>query len=135
MGGLRTSLKLNWSLALALVFLAMVMRALVPAGFMVESSARSLTVLVCADSTGARSAIAVSIPQSGSKSPALAKAHETCAFSSLGFAALAAADPLQLALALAFILALGFAASIIFTPRRQLRMLPPPRGPPAGSFS
>lgn len=132
MGGLRTSLKRNHRLAILLVALALAMKALVPAGFMVEGSARSLTVLVCADSTGARSSVEISIPQSGTKSPALAKAHETCAFSTLGFAALAATDPLQLTLALAFIFALGFLPRVAIAPRKARRVLPPPCGPPTG---
>lgn len=132
MGGLRTSLRLKYRLALLLVALAVAMKALVPAGFMVEASAKSLTVLVCADSTGARSAIEITVPQSGSKAPAMAKAHESCAFTALGFAALSATDPLQLALALAFILALGFTAHGVIAPRKVHRMLPPPCGPPAG---
>lgn len=133
MGGLRTSLKFNHRLAILLVALALAMKALVPAGFMVERSARSLTVLVCADSTGARSSVEITIPQSGTKSPALAKGHETCAFSTLGFAALAATDPMQLALALACILALGLLPRVATAQRKARRVLPPPCGPPTGS--
>lgn len=135
MRSFRILLKRNWTFTLALVLFAVALKALVPAGFMIEGTGRSLTILVCADSTGAHSTIKVSVPQPASKSPALAKVHETCAFSSLGFAALAAADPLQLALALAFIVGLGSVASTTFTPRRQPRLLPPPCGPPAGSLS
>ncbi|MBB4613172.1 hypothetical protein [Novosphingobium taihuense] len=132
MGGLRTSLTLHYRLAILLVALALGMKALVPAGFMVEGSARSLTVLVCADSTGARSSVEITIPQSGTKVPALAKAHESCAFSTLGFAALAATDPVQLAIALVFILALGILARVTIAPRERRRLLPPPCGPPYG---
>jgi hypothetical protein len=115
MRGLRAILLHNRHLAVALVIIALAMKALVPPGYMVAGSSRSLTVLVCADSIGARSAVQVTIPQIGGKQAG-------------------GADPIQLALALAFTLALGFLA--IATPRviRSRRVLPPPCGPPSSTL-
>ncbi|MGV3513337.1 MAG: hypothetical protein ACO1OX_15150 [Novosphingobium sp.] len=119
----------NRRLAVLLVMAALAMKALVPAGYMVGGSSRALTILVCADSTGARSAVQVTIPQ-GAKDSA-AKDHKPCTFAGHGGAVLAGADPIQLALAIAFVLALGFLA--IAAPRLAPArcILPPPCGPPS----
>ncbi|MBB3862229.1 hypothetical protein GGQ88_003527 [Novosphingobium hassiacum] len=107
------------------------MKALVPAGFMVEARATSLTVLVCADSTGARGAIEVAIPKAERKHGADAKSHEACPFSVLSLASTGGTDSIQLAIALALILLLG----VLATPRLRLvpmrHVLPPQCGPPA----
>lgn len=129
MRGLRAFLLHNRRLAMLLVTLALTMKALVPPGYMVGTSSRSLTILVCADSSGARSAVQVTIPQ-GSKDAA-SKDHKPCTFAGHGSPALAGADPIQLALALAFVLALGFLAIALprLAPSRSI--LPPPCGPPS----
>ena len=129
MRGLRAFLLHHRRLAVLLVVLALAMKTLVPPGYMVGSSSRALTILVCADSTGARSAVQVTIPQ-GSKDLA-SKDHKPCTFAGHGSPALGGADPIQLALALAFVLALGFLA--IKAPRLVAahRILPPPCGPPS----
>ncbi len=123
-------LQKHW-LALMVLALALCMKALVPAGFMVEARATSLTVLVCADSTGARSAIEVAIPRADSKHGTDAKSHEACPFSALSLASTGGINPVQLAIALALILLLG----VLATPRLRLvpmrRVLPPQCGPPA----
>ncbi|MBF9150472.1 hypothetical protein [Novosphingobium jiangmenense] len=128
MRGLRAFLLHNRRLAVLLVMLALAMKALVPPGYMVGTSSRALTILVCADSTGARSAVQVTIPQ-GSKETA-AKDHKPCTFAGHGAAALGGADPIQLALALAFVLALGFLAVEAPHLAAARRILPPPCGPP-----
>lgn len=107
------------------------MKALVPAGFMVEARAKSLTILVCADSTGARSAIAVAVPHADAKHGTDAKSHEACPFSVLSHASVSGADPIQLAIAWAFILLLGVFATPRLRLARPRRALPPQRGPPA----
>jgi hypothetical protein len=136
MRGLRAILLHNRHLAVALVIIALAMKALVPPGYMVAGSSRSLTVLVCADSIGARSAVQVTIPQIGGKQAGGKQTgeHMPCTFAGHGAAALGGADPIQLALALAFTLALGFLA--IATPRviRSRRVLPPPCGPPSSTL-
>lgn len=131
MGGLRTSLLQSRSLAMALVLLALCMKALVPAGFMIEANTTSLTVLVCADSVGAQSAMQIAIPHTSKKDGAPTKSHEACAFSVLGLASTSAVSPIELALALAFILLLGIIATPRVHPVALRRLLPPPCGPPA----
>lgn len=129
MRGLRTFLLHNRGLAVLLVVLALAMKALVPAGYMVGTSSRSLTILVCADGSGTLSAVKVNLPQDRDQSAA-AKDHKPCTFSGHGAASLGGADPIQLALALAFVLALGFRS---LPPRRvkpTRHVLPPSCGPP-----
>lgn len=130
MTGLRAILLQKHRLALTLLALALCMKALVPAGYMVETRATSLTILVCADSIGARSAIVVAVPPADGKHGTAAKSHEACPFSVLTHASVGGADPVQLALALALILLVG----VLATRRLRLapvhRVLPPQCGPP-----
>ncbi|QOV94456.1 hypothetical protein [Novosphingobium sp. ES2-1] len=129
MRGLRAFLLHNRHLAVLLVALALAMKALVPAGYMVGGTSRAITILVCADSTGAHSAVQVTIPQ-GAKETA-AKDHKPCTFAGHGAALLGGADPTQLAVALAFVLALGFLAIAVPRLAPSRRILPPPCGPPS----
>jgi hypothetical protein len=81
-----------------------------------------LTVQICADRWGSRSAArsssdAAHLP-GGHTPDGKAKAESPCAFSALGHAALGGADPVLLALALVFVLALGFAPLVPAAPRR-----------------
>ena len=54
-----------------------------------------------------------------------------CPFASLSMASMTGADPALLSLALAFILALGFASTPNHLPKRVYHLRPPLRGPPA----
>jgi hypothetical protein len=130
MGAFRVFLMRKRGLALGLVALALVMKALIPAGFMPGRTATSsFTVLVCADATGGHDAVQV-VVQKGTAKPEV-KANQHCAFAGLGMAALGGAEPALLALALAFIVALGFGPVALPHVRRFARVLPPPCGPPA----
>jgi len=118
-------------LAALLVAAALAMKALVPAGYMVEGGARVLTISICADASGEHRVQQIVVPTKGGAAPALAKGE--CAFTSLNAMALGGAGPALLALALAFILALGFAPVTIPAPAGALRLRPPLRGPPAAA--
>lgn len=134
MASLRALLLRHRAVAAALVALALCMKALVPAGYMVAPQARTFTLLVCADSLGERTATQVSIPARDDihqGKDASAKARETCPFAGHAFPALGGADPILLALAIAFVLALGFASIPAPTIRRVAHLQPPLRGPPA----
>lgn len=113
--------------------MALCVKALVPAGFMIGPmnglGAKSFTILVCADATGSVHDTKIIVPQSGKDGTA--KAQQSCPFSVLGFAALGGADVVLLAAAIAFILALGFAAAPALRVARFRHVLPPGRGPPA----
>jgi hypothetical protein len=120
-------------LALLLLALTLCVKALVPTGFMVERKAMVLTVSICADGLGSPTTKQMVIPMKSdpaSHGGEHGKRDGNCAFTSLGFGALASVDPALLAVALLFILALGF---IGFVQRRfaaPVRLLPPAQGPP-----
>lgn len=131
---LRAFLHTHRRLAVLLLALALVMKALIPAGYMLGQHAKVLTVEICADASGAKVMRDIVIPQHGKPGEtrgSQAKSDGTCAFSALSMASLGGADPALLALALAFILALGFAPPATAPRRRIDRLRPPLRGPPA----
>jgi hypothetical protein len=124
-------------LALVLVLAALAVKAAVPAGYMVHQRGTVLTVEICTDASGGVVKQRIMIPASGETGKAAdaqGKAPATCPYAGLGFAALGGgADALLLALAMGFILALGFSPSRAATPKRVAFLRPPLRGPPAFS--
>jgi hypothetical protein len=127
---LRSSIRRHRGLAACLIALALAMKALVPAGYMVGSTAHVLTIEICADSLGKHLTQTVLVP--GESKPAEhAKTDGTCNWGALGMAGLAGADLGLLALALAFILLLSTAPVRPVRERRSLHLRPPLRGPPA----
>jgi hypothetical protein len=122
-------------LTLMLVVLALAVRALVPAGYMISSTGeRFLTVTICADASGTPKQMRIAIPDkggTGSDHSEAADKSQPCAFPGLGHAALGGTDPILLAAALAFILLVGF-APLRAPPARNVSFLRPPlRGPPS----
>jgi hypothetical protein len=120
-------------LALLLLALTLLVKALVPAGFMIERKAMVLTVSICADGLGTRSTQKMVIPTKSdldSHGGEHSKRDGNCAFTSLGFGALASGDPALLAVALLFILALGFTGFVQRRFAAPTRLLPPAQGPP-----
>lgn len=133
MAGLRAFFRFHRAFALALVCLALAMKALVPAGYMPGQGSRLLTVSICADASGEALTRQIAVPARPGETQNHAGEHKsggTCAFSSLAMAGLAGADALLLAGAFAFILALGFTATPTPAPRRTTHLRPPLRGPP-----
>lgn len=129
MHAFRAFFRMHRRLALGLVVLAVAIKALMPAGYMLSEKAHVLTVAICADASGQQLTKHISIPSDGKSSHS--KAEATCAWGLLAMAALSGADVLLLALALAFILALGLAPSRPAPPSRVSYLRPPLRGPPA----
>ena len=114
------------------VLAALCMKAVVPAGFMIGQDSRTFTVRICDETQLGHVAKQLVIPmKDGHHDPAGPEAKGTCAFATLGMASLGSVDPVLLALAIAFILALGFAAVPIPPRGRQSHLRPPLRGPPA----
>lgn len=132
MGAFRHFLLARRWVALAVIVTALAIKALVPAGFMLETRNHILTVAVCADASGGHSAARqIVIPgKSDGQAQVQTKASEGCAFSALSFAALSGADPDLLALALAFILLLGVRAVSVLRVAPARRIRPPLRAPP-----
>ena len=131
---LRAFLMRHRAFAALLVAAALCMKLAVPAGYMVGTGSKVLSIEICADSRGQHLTQQIVIPQTGKsadKQAEHAKASASCPYSALSMASLGGADPLLLAAALAFILALGFAPVRAATPRRASNLRPPLRGPPA----
>ena len=115
-------------LAAALIALALAMKVAVPAGFMPAAVPGQMMVLVCTEFGPQH--VAIDVPGMPAKSGDAAKTDQPCAFSGLGLAWLPGADPVLLAAALLFILALGLAAVATPPLPRTRHLRPPLRGPP-----
>jgi hypothetical protein len=113
-----------------LIIVALAIKALVPGGYMPTMTGKVLTVAICADAGGGALTHRILLPAEGK-----AGAHDQraghCPYASLGMAGVPGIDTVLLALALTFILALGFAP--VRPPRRARAsfLRPPLRGPPA----
>ena len=129
---LRTFLGNHRRLAFLLVALALAMKAMVPAGYMVNVQARVLTVLVCADASdgGHAKQIAIPVDEKSDGGRDNGKIDHACPYSALAMASLHGADALLLGFALAFILALAFAPTQFPRLGTARHLRPPLRGPP-----
>lgn len=137
MTSLRALIRRNARLTLVLLLLALGVKALVPAGFMVTPAGeRFLTVTICSDATGVPKQMQIAIPDkpgAGGDHAEAADKGQPCAFTGLGHALLSGADPTLLAAALAFILLIGLAPLPALPTREILFLRPPLRGPPTPS--
>lgn len=133
MQGIRALIRRQQAAALWLVALALLVKALVPAGYMVgQSASRTFDIIVCSDPTGMAVTQKLVIPfENKGEHDGKQAAKGDCAFTALGHGAAPAADPLLLLAAIAFILALGFTSLLAPTLRGFPHLRPPLRGPPA----
>jgi hypothetical protein len=130
MHALRAFFLRHRALALAVVALALAMKALVPTGYMVGGDAHRMTVRICDGVAGHDDAQVITLPGHKDDAAKIAHDHQVCPYSALAHAGLGGADPFLLAIALAFILLLGFAPVRAPDLRAWARALPPTRGPP-----
>ena len=116
-------------MAMAVLLLAMAVKALVPMGFMLGADGGALIIRVCDGINHGPAAIAIPVkaPKGADKA---GHDQQACPFSALGHAGQAGADPIQIALALAFILLLGLAPPRAPTHLCAPRLRPPLRAPP-----
>ena len=129
---IRAFLHRHSHLAFGILLMALAIRALVPQGYMVASGPLILNVSVCADSLGhTTTQIAIPVKDDGSSHDTSGAGDGHCAFTSLSMGSLAAADPVLLLAALAFILALGATAIALPVSSSPARLRPPLRAPPA----
>lgn len=120
------------ALAALVLAAALVMRLALPPGMMLSSDHMVLTVTICADATHGPQTRDIAIPMA----PGGSKQHDrqgkdggACPFGSLS-SGMIGADPLLLALAIAFVFAIGLlpTAALRLQPASKLR--PPSRAPP-----
>ena len=129
---IRALLMRHRTLALLVVITALCMKIVVPTGFMIGQNSKVLTVQICDETFGNHAVKQLIIPmKDGSSESGNKQGKVECPFSSLSMASMTGADPALLALALAFILALGFAPVQTALPKRVTHLRPPLRGPPA----
>lgn len=135
MHGIRALIRRHRSAAVWLAALALLVKALVPAGYMVgQSGTRTFDIIVCSDPTGGPVVEKLVIPfekQSDHDGGRAAKGD--CAFGALAYGGAPATDPALLIAAMAFILAFGFARVPAPSLRGFPRIRPPLRGPPASA--
>ena len=132
MSVMRALLLRHRALALLVVMAALCMKIVVPSGYMIGQNSKVLTVQLCTDGLGHAAVAKIAIPMKGEPSDSSGKQGKgECPFASLSMASMTGADPALLALALAFILALGFAPTRLTHPKRVSYLRPPLRGPPA----
>jgi len=133
MPALRALIRNHRQLAIALLVLALCLKAAIPAGFMLSGSpSTTITITICADSTGEAQAMQMVIPaKHGSPAGGDAGKSGQCAFTGLSQAMLGGADAFLLALAFAYILVLGLAPARRLPFAQIFHLRPPLRGPPA----
>lgn len=120
-----------------LLTLALLLKVIVPSGYMLDTSGGSLGLVVC---SGMTPTPAAAKPAGAMHGMAHHSGHESkkdgqtaeqpCAFAGLNAASMAAADPMLLALAIAFIVAIVFRHVARKHVRARAHLRPPLRGPP-----
>ncbi|MFT4053744.1 MAG: hypothetical protein QM681_04505 [Novosphingobium sp.] len=132
MGTARNYFQQHYRQAIILVLLALCLKLFVPTGFMIGQDHSTFTVKICNDATGGSDLVRIIVPLKNGMDPLPGKpAKGECPFAALSMHALSGADPILLALAIAFIMALGLARlrPTLWASADHLR--PPLRGPPA----
>jgi hypothetical protein len=122
-------------LAVLICAASLLLKLIVPAGFMIDSSHGRITVTICSGTAPRTMTMKMpgmhgDMPDHG-KSQDHGKAEMPCAFAGLSAAALGSIDPIQLAALIAFVMAIGLAGIMLPAPSQSARLRPPLRGPPA----
>lgn len=127
----RTLIRKHSQLALLLVALALCAKALIPQGYMVMPSNGTIMVSICSGQGPQMVALDFDKHdgdhgdhQDGKK------ADHPCAFSGLGMSAMGGAYIALLAIAIAYVLTLGFLATTVPPRPAVARLRPPLRAPP-----
>ena len=128
-------------LAVLICAAALLLKLLVPTGYMIDSSHGHLTVTICSGTTARTMTMAMPGMHGDMADDGETEGHgETgdhgerempCAFSGLSAAMTGAIDPIQLSALIAFVLSVGLTATLLPAPSRPRHLRPPLRGPPA----
>jgi hypothetical protein len=119
--------------AMIVAAMTLVIKAMIPPGYMIGEQSRALSVIVCADASNTGYVKQITIPVSsktGGSSDERGKSEGACPYSVMSMVSLGGADAPLLVVALAFIVALGFAPFHFPPPVRTRHDRPPLRGPP-----
>ncbi|WP_294288240.1 DUF2946 family protein [uncultured Sphingomonas sp.] len=120
-------------LAVLICAAALMLKLLVPTGYMIDDSHGRIVVTICSGTGPATITMDMpgmdpSMPDHGEKDHG--KAEMPCAFSGLAAAALGAIDPVQLAALIAFVMAVGLIGIALPMRSSATWLRPPLRGPP-----
>ncbi|VXD02022.1 hypothetical protein [Sphingomonas sp. 8AM] len=111
---------------------ALLLKLLVPAGYMIAAGQGRLVLVACSGFGPVATMPAMNAAMPRHERPSEhGRADLPCAFAGLSAATLGAAGPLLLAALIAFVIATGFAPAVIPPLRRAPYLRPPLRGPPA----
>lgn len=128
----RRLLAQRW-LAALLCAATLLLKLLVPTGFMISADGGGLAITLCPGvATGAPTdmpGMQAAMPDHGRKDGA--KPDMPCAFASLAAQAIGTADPVLLLALIGFVLALGVRPQRLLPTFAPLYLRPPLRGPPA----
>jgi hypothetical protein len=131
---LRIFVREHRKLAGLIVGFALLMKALIPAGYMLGAEGRVLTVEICTGVAGEHLTQQIVLPTDG-KPHDRAGSHDKvgtiCPFASLAMGTVGAADAALLQAALLFIVLLGFLRVPAIQRGRIAYLRPPSRGPPS----
>lgn len=122
----------NRMLAGALIALALAMKLLVPSGFMPAVADGRIIVSLCSGAGPAKMVMPLPGMEHGKSGDSQhGKSEQPCAFSGFSAPSLAAADPVLLALAILFVMALASCRLARRSTAAPSYLRPPLRGPPA----
>jgi hypothetical protein len=121
-------------LAMLVCAATLLLKLLVPTGYMIGSEHGRMTIELCSGVAGQPMTMTMpgmhgDMPGHG-KSQDHGKAEMPCAFSGLSAASLGAVDPIQLAALIAFVMAIGLLPAVLPAIVRRGYLRPPLRGPP-----
>lgn len=135
MTALRRHFLRHRALAGWIVATALLMKLLVPAGYMPAVSGNSVIIQICSGYGPMTMAMPMPMPgkQDHGQDHQQSKAEMPCAFSGLSAPTLAAADPVLLALAILFVMVVGARFVVPLPTASPAHLRPPLRGPPATS--
>ncbi len=122
-------------LAVLLCAATLLLRVLVPTGYMIGTAHGDPAIILCPGTVPAATGAAMpgmrgDMHEHGDTGDH-GKAQQPCAFAGLSAAMLGAIDPIQLAALIAFVLTLGRVATPPPVPTQPGYLRPPLRGPPA----
>jgi hypothetical protein len=130
----RLFLRRHQHLALLVALVALLIRVVVPAGFMPAATHDgTITMRICSDTGHGPATMTIAVRGSRGDDggePRHGKSLEPCAYAGLAMPALGGADAVLLALALAFVLALAIRVEPSRPARTVAHLRPPLRGPP-----
>ena len=110
----------------------MMIKVLVPAGFMPTFEQGQIVVSICSGAGPMTMVMSMRGMDQGKKGDSQqGRSEQPCAFSGLSAPSLAAADPILLALAILLVMALALRPMVPSTVRQRPHLRPPLRGPPA----